>query len=824
MSFVLSEPMGERTLAESQFPVSIGGAGSDITLSASVTGPVGWLGLHDGLLFLQPVAGDAALLRNGSPCRGSAWLDDGDVIDVPGGRLKYRVTGGRRRLEVLSGGADNATEPPLAEPDPAVAGSGATEDERIEAIAFRRSDAGAGAHGPRIAWGRLAVLAGLALLAGVALVIFTSVPVQVDIEPEAERVAFEGGWPGLRLGGSHLLRPGHYELVAEREGYHSLRVPVEVEDRRDQRLSYKLELLPGRLSVATPVPGRLVVDGNELGVTPGEFPLPAGRHQVSILTERYLEFTTELEIEGGGTLQRLEPELVPGWALVKVSSEPEGAALSVDGESAGTTPYELELMAGSHRLELRREGFKTWVTDVQVRANEPLQIGPVRLGVPDGRLVVRSRPTGVSVTVGGAYRGRTPLEIEVRPDVVQSVRLSREGFEAAAREVSVASGAKEVIELALTPILGEVIVSASPADAELFVNGESRGRANQTLELPATAQTIEIRKSGYATYSVSVTPRPGLPQRIEARLLEGVSTPVATAAAEAAPSAAGEGDAASAKVVALQPMIRSPAGQELKLVPVGSYTMGSPRREAGRRANESERKVSLQRRYYLGLREVTNAEFRQFRPEHRSGFVLQTTLDLDRQPVVNVSWQDAAAYCNWLSEKEGLPPAYQKSQGRLVPVEPATTGYRLPTEAEWEWAARRASGGLLKYPWGDNLPVPAGSGNFADRRAQPLVPLVLEDLDDGYAGTAPVGSYQANSLGLFDVGGNVAEWTHDLYTVRPSGGEIAVDPVAGGEGTVHVIRGSSWKHAAVTELRLAYRDYGDGKRNDLGFRIARYAQ
>jgi formylglycine-generating enzyme required for sulfatase activity len=234
--------------------------------------------------------------------------------------------------------------------------------------------------------------------------------------------------------------------------------------------------------------------------------------------------------------------------------------------------------------------------------------------------------------------------------------------------------------------------------------------------------------------------------------------------------------------------------------------------------------VKLERRYYLGLREVTNAEFRQFRPSHRSGFVLQQTLDLDRQPAVGVTWQDAAAYCNWLSAQDGLEPAYVEQAGRLVPVVPLNTGYRLPTEAEWEWAARSSGGALRKYPWGDALPVPPGAGNFADRRAQPLVAQIIADLDDGFAATAPVGSFSANPLGFFDMGGNVAEWALDLYTVQPAESTVAVDPVAAGAGAVRVIRGSSWQHSGVTELRLAFRDYGDGRRNDLGFRIARYAQ
>lgn len=819
---ILREPLGERRLGPGDFPVSLGGAGANVALPAT-PGPLAWLGLHDGQLFVQPAADAPGVLHNGTPLAGSVWLRDGDVLDVGRGRLKLRLEDGRRVLEVLAGAADNATAPPAPDPAATLGGLGAAEDERIEAIAFRAHAAATEPAARRVNTRAIAIGAALLVLAAVAAVLFTSVPVQVAIDPAPQRVAFEGGWPGLRFGSSHLLRPGSYELVAEREGYAPLRVPVEVTAERNPPLSYTLAPLPGRLEIVVPAEGVARIDGREAGKVPGVFELAAGRHTVVIDTERYLDYEAEVLVEGLGRLQKLEPQLVPAWAPVSITSEPAGAELRIGSEARGRTPARVELMAGSHRLELVHPGYKPWVSDVQVQANTPLQVGPVRLGLPDGRLAVTSSPPGAAVSVGGAYRGRTPLEIDVRPDLAQAVTVLRDGYEAVQREVKVAPGARESLALTLQPILGQVIVRATPADAQLYVDGTSRGVARQTLELPATAHVIEVRKPGYAPHRVTVTPRPGLPQSVEVTLLEGVARAATTAAGgTAATPGSATPEAEAGAMVALAPTLRSPAGQELKLVPAGEFTMGSPRREAGRRANEAQRAVRLERRFYLALREVTNYEFRQFRASHRSGFVLAQTLDLDRQPVVNVTWDDAAEYCNWLSAKEGLAPAYRSEGGRLVPVVPATNGYRLPTEAEWEWAARGSA--LQKYPWGDSLPVPPGAGNFADVNAQPLVPQVLADFDDGYAATAPVGSFTPNSLGIFDLGGNVAEWTHDLYTVRPATSAVAVDPVAGGAGTLRVIRGSSWRHSAVTELRLAFRDYGDGKRNDLGFRIARYAQ
>jgi formylglycine-generating enzyme required for sulfatase activity len=802
-SLLIREALGERRVTERDLPLAVGGAGSDIRLASAPEGPVVHLGIHEGELFVQPAAGHE-VLHNGIAVAGSAWLHAGDVLDVGSARLRLGEEQGERVLVVEDGAAGNITAPPVITASARISGAAADDEaeDRIEAISFRAGEAAA----PRrsaASPARWIVLGVVALLAFAAWFVFTGTSVEVATEPSADTVAFSRGLPAIEIGGRYLMRPGTYLLRAERAGYVPVETEVEVERGSNQRFEFVLEKLPGILQIDVPVAAAVRVDGESRGTAPGAFELKPGKHSVTITADRYLEFTTTVDIEGEGRTQSLAPQLEPAWAVVTVTSEPAGAEVVVDGELRGVTPLETEVLAGNRPLELRLEGFKPWLTDLQVRAGEPLEVGPVRLGLPDGRLSVRSEPSGASVTVAGVYRGTTPLELEVRPEVAQSIVLARPGYESARRQVTLQPGEQRTLNVDLAGVYGKVTVRAEPADAELYVDGRRRGAANQTLELTATTHQIEIRKPGFESFKTEVTPRPGLPQLVETRLL----TP------------------AQARVAALATELVTAGGQQLKLMPVGRYTMGSSRREPGRRANEAQREVVLERRFYFGTRQVTNAEFRKFVSGHRSGFVGPNSLDLERQPVVKVTWQQAAAFCNWLSEQDGLPPAYVKQGATFVPAKPMTTGYRLPSEAEWEFVARYVDGSAFRrYPWGDALPVAPRAGNFADQSARAILASVIPDYDDGYPVTAPVGSFAPNPLGVFDAGSNVAEWAHDVYTVSLDAAEAAKDPLGPDSGAQHVIRGASWRSSSVTDLRLMSRGFGDGVRDDVGFRIARYAE
>ena len=149
-----------------------------------------------------------------------------------------------------------------------------------------------------------------------------------------------------------------------------------------------------------------------------------------------------------------------------------------------------------------------------------MSLGPVRLGLPDGRLALRSEPSGASVSVGGVYRGQTPVDIGVaarycaqrRAHRVPATKLRRVKFlDARARTARVS--------VPLSGVFGEVTVAAQPADAQLFIDGQAADAANQKLRLVATTHDIEIRKAGFVTYKTSITPRPGVPQKIETALL-----------------------------------------------------------------------------------------------------------------------------------------------------------------------------------------------------------------------------------------------------------------------------------------------------------------
>jgi formylglycine-generating enzyme required for sulfatase activity len=177
-----------------------------------------------------------------------------------------------------------------------------------------------------------------------------------------------------------------------------------------------------------------------------------------------------------------------------------------------------------------------------------------------------------------------------------------------------------------------------------------------------------------------------------------------------------------------------------------------------------------------------------------------------RDPVIHVSWNDAKAYCEWLSEKSGQT-------------------YRLPTEAEWEYAAGNGAK-HTKYSWGNGQPYGKKAGNLADETGaeafnwNKTADSIFLGYDDGYKSTAPVGSFLPNDFGLYDMTGNVWEWCSDWKGDYSSG--IQTNPQGPSMGSGRVFRGGSWGDSPLY-CRVAGRDDGapHGRVSIVGFRIAR---
>jgi formylglycine-generating enzyme required for sulfatase activity len=259
----------------------------------------------------------------------------------------------------------------------------------------------------------------------------------------------------------------------------------------------------------------------------------------------------------------------------------------------------------------------------------------------------------------------------------------------------------------------------------------------------------------------------------------------------------------------------------------GRFTMGSPADENGRDDEEGPaHTVEIGRAFYLGETEVTVGQFRRFveatkyvteaeregqegegydtvrrKMARAAGFTWKNTgwKQSDDHPVVNVTWNDAVAFCKWLSETEGRE-------------------YRLPTEAEWEYACR--AGTASRFSFGDDEKGLPRHGNAADAAAQRALPGLEHALagDDGHAFTAPVKSFAPNGRGLYDMHGNVSEWCAD--GPRTYQADLVRDPVGPSQGT-QARRGGSWAEGAAA-CRSAARDANKPayRSADVGFRVA----
>jgi formylglycine-generating enzyme required for sulfatase activity len=285
------------------------------------------------------------------------------------------------------------------------------------------------------------------------------------------------------------------------------------------------------------------------------------------------------------------------------------------------------------------------------------------------------------------------------------------------------------------------------------------------------------------------------------------------------------------RTIGLQLRTSKTTGLEMVVIEAGEFSMGSPPGEPGRQPEESPHRVSISRPFMLGIHEVTQGQYElvmKNNPSHfqplAGGAARVSDKDTSKYPVECVNWFEAIEFCNRLSKLDGLTPYYTLTEvhgeGNAINAATATIaggkGYRLPTEAEWEYACRAGTATSFWY----------GVENTG--REANLKPIMVAG---GYgegpkwqsvSRTVRAGSYPVNPWGIYDMHGNVAEWCwdwhdKDFYKVSPKD-----DPAGPAAGSQKVLRGGSWMvlEGSCRSASRYWHTPGERK-NYVGFRVAR---
>jgi len=492
-------------------------------------------------------------------------------------------------------------------------------------------------------------------------------------------------------------------------------------------------------------------------------------------------------------VQDLTIPLRPLNGAINIESLPSGATVLLNGQDIGTTPLSHKIEGGKAHLEVRKQGFQAISEEISVTNTNRTIVRHYQLVRQSATLAFKLAPPRGTLLVNGK-KSNPKKSVSVGANINNTVTYAKQGYVQETQTVKVSAGHTQTLNFKLEPEMGTVDIKSTPG-ALVFVDGRAAGKTPIVLTLQAINHAIRLSRPGYRSIEKTIVPTSKQTTVVHEKL-----RPEQTARLSESPL-----------------FYKNSIGMALMRFQPTGFVMGAPRSQKGQRANEFVRKIKLNKPFYAGQYEVTVGQYKKFKEAYAGTGEAQF-------PVTSISWLDAAHFCNWLSAKESLSAVYDISNGRLKGVNGTANGYRLLTEAEWEWLARRASRpAQTVFTWGNTATVPPMAGNIADLTARGMVQFYVPNYTDGFAELAPVGSFAKETSGLFDLTGNASEWVHDYYSVQPPAKNVEeVNPMGPRYGDAHVVKGASWRSGTRTTLRPAYRDGLIDRRDDVGFRIARY--
>ena len=508
----------------------------------------------------------------------------------------------------------------------------------------------------------------------------------------------------------------------------------------------------GSLLIETEPPGAMVLLEGRMLRSPAHFTaVNAGERSARVMLPGYEPTVIPFRITPGGEARPAKVSLRRSIGAIHVESEPIGCEFEIREKKetirSGKTPADFsDLPTGAYEIVMRHATDEKRVP-AEVKSGETF---PVLIKFGSGKYLISSTPQGAEILADGKTVGTAPCEIALG-EGEHKLSARYRGWPAQERTVRAEAGPDAGVAFAFP--FGRAKITSAPAQATVFFEGKEIGLTPLLAdELEPGERKYSLRLAGYRNAEITATVKAGEQAFVGVRFER-------------------------------RPVPRRGEPWEnslgMKFIPVGDVLVS-----------------------------VWLTRVRDFQAFCEATGVARQPLDFpqdETHPVVLVNWEDARAFCQWLTEREMKAERLNEGQS-----------YRLPTDAEWSIAAgivgeggatpEERDGRVRDFAWGKTWPPPQRAGNFADtsRKRQPII----AGYSDGFPQTSPVGSFPANKAGLFDMSGNVWQWVEDMYTSSPQHRDF------------RVLRGGSWGTSKQEELRLGYRDVVDRKERDVifGFR------
>ncbi|MCK9453493.1 MAG: SUMF1/EgtB/PvdO family nonheme iron enzyme [Bacteroidales bacterium] len=509
----------------------------------------------------------------------------------------------------------------------------------------------------------------------------------------------------------------------------------------------KLAVLPVTI-ITTPENASLSIDGNKVNTQTKTHQLAEGEHQPTIEMPGYETLQQSIQVDKNKVFFTFKLNEVSNAALM-IESDPPGASFYLDGINLGTTPISVFYPPGTYPIKISKEGYLT-IENETLELKLPQTRKSYTLEENVGFLTINTRPEATVYFNG--EKVSNPKKVKLTP---QLVKIKVTMPKSADQEQQIVLNKEDDIVLDMYPDIqtGTLQVAVTPFDANIELTGDAGEHYTAQgmkifSDIPVGTYTLKITAEGYKTNEESLVLKANEKQN---------------------------------KSIALEKGSEADYGIEMVLVKGGTFKMGCTN-EQGNDCDDEEKsthQVTVSD-YYIGKYEVTQQQWKAIMGKSPS-----YNKNCDNCPVEVVSWNDIQKFIKKLNRK-------------------TDKNYRLPTEAEWEYAARGgAQSRGYKY---------AGSNNLGD--------VGWYGENSGYK-THPVGQKKANELGIYDMSGNVWEWCSDWYDLNYYSSSPRTNPQGAASGFLRVVRGGSWLDAAQ-DCRVGFRFIFTpvGRIYFIGFRLA----